>query len=1010
MNEEQPLSDAERDVLTLASIANPLPLDVVKAVIELDDNATSDIVDRLGASGRLDVDRRGLTAADPGAPPARRSMLATRLLDELDKRNAPSVLTAPAAWAAGLSERAFTDYLKAIAESKTDTSMLVDRGIEAGAEFGADPAEIAGLRVLRARSRRNRGESLDAMSDLEAALGHLEGAALVDALAFAGAVEDDMQHPADAERYVAMGMLVAASLGLEDKLGSLATLHGRVLSRVGFSREADDSFDRGLELIGAHGSEVQQFYASLNKAWTAFDRGWMAQAEQGYSAALRDAERIESTVSAADKEIALARAKFGSGDPGGAVAGLERARSVAKTVDAPALEFLATIAEVEGALLYERAADARPAVERLREIVESSFPAWVNRLATLEARVELQAGDRAAARRCVATGLDATPYGANGIRLRSELEAIGLAAAEDWDAKRAAELNDRIIQAGWLGLAAWFMTERAKRDRDPDVGMIAAGMAHRLGNPMLAARAVTVAERWDDPRAGAVAHAVERVARSIPETWRADFTALPFVAPALYRAGQTEHTDDGALIAGLDSALAAAGLSGLDVLSPAQRRAAGLIAAPSKVRSAVRWLAPIIGAAAVAALVAVLLAPEPQEPVVVSQPTPASVPIPTTQPGIGERIIESDDPLFGQSPFSGGESRNSVYDAAIGEPIGIYWSQPVSGFVTEDPVLQGKALYVGTSIGRVYSFDIDNEGSLIFDDDAERIVAPMVVEQVSFDQGGQSRSFVFYGDDDGVLYMRNIDDSRGVAWEADLGSPITGPPLVRTDYVVVATAEGVIYKLAGSNAEALARYPEEGVVEGGLTGSLAAGDGTIYARTDDGRVLLLDEESMTLNCEVAMGAAQAVTDPLLAEGRWFIGTATTAVFSFEDGSCSSGGGIPAYQVDVPIDFSAPVVDGVMWNAADGLLLSINLSDGQLSFTPSNLEATVTSPPVVAGDYVLVGATRSGRHELVWVDRSTGLPVWRFPLDLPLSTRPVVGDGVIIVATDTQLIAIAAPAG
>ena len=200
---EQPLSDTERDVLTLASIANPLPLDVVKAVIGIDDASTSDIVDRLGASGQLDVERRGLTAADPGAPQARRSMLATRLLQELDARNAPAALTAPAAWAAGLSGRAFTDYRAAIADSNADASMLVDRAIEAGEESGADEGEIAGLRVLRARSRRNRGQSLEAMADLEAAFGHLEGAALVDALAFAGTVEDDMQHPADAERYVA---------------------------------------------------------------------------------------------------------------------------------------------------------------------------------------------------------------------------------------------------------------------------------------------------------------------------------------------------------------------------------------------------------------------------------------------------------------------------------------------------------------------------------------------------------------------------------------------------------------------------------------------------------------------------------------------------------------------------------------------------------------------------------------------------------------------------------------
>ncbi len=1011
MRDETSLTDVERDMVTLAAIANPLPLDVIATVLELGDTDTSEIADRLVERGMLEVDRRGVTAKPIDAPGARRAMLASRLVAAFDERNAASDLKAAAAWASGDSARAYAEYRTVIASGGAGIEEL-DRAVEAGQESNAPSTELASLLVARARTHRNRGESAAAMADLETALRDLDGAELVDALGFAGAVEDDLQHPADAERFVAMAMLVAAEMGFQDKLGSLATLHGRVLSRVGFSREADDSFDRGLELVRTHGTDVQQYYASLNQAWTSFDRGWMAKAERGYAAALRDAARIESKVAAADKEIALARARFGAGDPGQAVEGLRRARAVGASTEAPVLDFLATIADVEGALLYERPSDAAAAVERLEVIVEQSFPAWTNRLATLQARVALQAGDRAAARRSVANGLDTTPHGANGARLRAELDVLGMAAAEEWNSRRAAELNDHIIQAGWLGLAAWFMTVRAERDGDPDVAMIAAGMAHRLGNPMQAARAVTVAERWDDPRSDAVANSIERVARSLPEDWGSDFMALPFVAPALYRAGQIDSADEGALIAGLDSALAAAGLAGLDVLSPAQRRAAGLIAAPSKVRSALRWLAPMIGAAAVAALVAVLLQPAPAEPVVVSQPPPASVPIPTTQPGIGERIVPAPDepPLLGQSPFSGGESRNAAFDVAIGEPTGIYWRQPVSGFVTEDPVLQGKALYVGTSIGRVYSFDIANEGSLIFDDDADTIVAPMVVDQVSFDQGGQSRSFVFYGDEDGVLYMRNIDDSRGVAWEADLGSPITGPPLVRTDHVVVSTADGVLWKLAGANADLVQRYPEEGTVEGGLAGALASADGLIYARTDDGRVLLIEEESMTLRCEVSMGAAQAVTDPLLAEGRWFIGTATTAVFSFEAGSCSSGGGIPAFQVDVPIDYSAPVADGIMWNAADGLLLAIDLSDGQLPFTPSNLEATVTSPPVIAGDFVLVGATRSGRHELVGVERSTGLPAWRFPLDLPLSTRPVVGDGVIVVATDTELIAIAAPAG
>lgn len=1008
MQDEPSLSEIERDVVTLASIANPLSMDVIRSVIELDDAETSDIVDRLAGMGAITLERRGVTAEDPGGPPARRSMLASRLLAELDRRQAPTELTAAAAWAAGDASRAYADYRSTISAGASEPELL-DRAVEAGEDSGAPAAEIAGLRVRRAIARRNRGESDAAMADLEASLHYLEGAELVDALAFAGAIQDDLQHPADAERYVAMGMLVAADLGLMDKLGSLATLHGRFLSRVGFSQEADDSFERGLALVGSHGNEVQRFYSELNQAWTSFDRGWMAKAEQGYAGALRDAARIESEVSAADKEVYLARARFGSGDPAEAAEGLARARTVAASTGAPVLEFLATIADVEGALLYERPDDARSSVERLAGIVERSFPAWVNRLATLQARVELQAGDRSAARRAIAIGLEATPHGANGARLRAELEALGLAAADDWDSHRAAELNDRIIQAGWLGLAAWLMIERCRRDGDPEVGMIAAGLAHRLGNPMLAARAVAAAERWDDPRAGAVALAVERVARNLPDEWESDFVVLPFVSPGLYRAGQIEQADDGALIAGLDSALAAAGLSGVDVLSPAQRRAAGLIAAPSRVRSAFRWIAPLVGAAAVAAIVAVLLVPDPVVPDDSATPTTTSVVTTTTLPPPEERLVPGDD-LLGQSAFAGGDLRNPVYDVELGEPIGYYWRQPVSGFVGNDPVLQGKALYVGTSQGFLSAFDVDNTGSVIFEDrQSDAISSSVSVGLVSYDQGGQSRTLVFYGDQSGAFHARNVDDARGQAWPAvDLGSAITGPPLIRTDYVIVATTDGVLYKLEGSTGEEIGRYPAEEPVETGFAEPIAAANGTIYAVTGDGVVKVIDEETLTEICEVTGAAGAAVTNVMIVESQWFFGSATTSLRAFEEGTCSSSP-IPAYQIDVPVSDTPPIQDGVIWAPADGLILSLNLDDGQGTYVPTNLEGTITSPPIVAGQYLLVGVSRSGQNELVAVSTDSGEVAWRFGLPQPLRTRPVVGDGLIVVATDLELIAIAAPA-
>ena len=257
-----------------------------------------------------------------------------------------------------------------------------------------------------------------------------------------------------------------------------------------------------------------------------------------------------------------------------------------------------------------------------------------------------------------------------------------------------------------------------------------------------------------------------------------------------------------------------------------------------------------------------------------------------------------------------------------------------------------------------------------------------------------------------------MDDGRGLAWDTPLDSPITGPPLIREDHLIVATVGGVIYRLSGFDGTVIERTPEENPSEPqvGFEGAMAAADGILYIRTTDGRILLIDEETFEVQCEAAGRVGAAVTDPLIAGDRWFIGTATTAVFAFNKGTCSSVNEQPAYQIDTPIDFSAPIGDGVMWNAADGLLVALNVADGQFAFTAVDLRGTVTSPPIIAGDFALVGVVSAGTHELVAVSRLDGTVQWRFPLGRELSTRPVVGDGLIIVATDTELIAIAAPSG
>ena len=92
-----------------------------------------------------------------------------------------------------------------------------------------------------------------------------------------------------------------------------------------------------------------------------------------------------------------------------------------------------------------------------------------------------------------------------------------------------------------------------------------------------------------------------------------------------------------------------------------------------------------------------------------------------------------------------------------------------------------------------------------------------------------------------------------------------------------------------------------------------------------GVVKVIDEETMTEICEVAAAAAPATTNVLVAEEQWLFGSATTALFSYRDGTCGSSD-IPAYQIDVPITDTPPITDGVIWAPADGLILPIGAAD------------------------------------------------------------------------------------
>lgn len=997
------------EVEAVASIAPPVPVTVVAGILDIPTDDVVTAVEELEAEGRAESSRHGITAWHTELSHARLSGFASKLTAALIERNAPPIQIGRAQLATGESQTAFQTLSAAIGDEAVTAQERFEAtglAIEAGRDARIPMRDLAPLLVARARMLRGRGETDAAVADIDAATPHLTGEALVDAYGFGAALHDDGQHPSDGERTIAMALLVAEREGLQAKAGSLLTFQGRLLARLGFDAETERVFERGMQLVNTHGTDLQRHYAALNQAWTDLDRGWVAKAESRYSAA-RARTADDDLVGKAELDIAIARAKFAAGDAAGASALLDSAETAARQTDAPALRFLSTLARAEGAIIFSQISAAVAAATDLREIVDTSFPAWRNRAATIEARALLLAQRPADAREAIRLGFETTPRGANGLRLRTELEALSLMAAERWDDEAAADTADRLLQGGWLLAAVGLLTERAKRERRPELGRAAAALAHRIGAVPAAAEAIEVANAWDDPASGPIALAVRRVAESVPSDWRESWAARPAITHALATEVTEDAADDDQLLAHLDQVMTDVGLGGVDViLSPAQRRRAGLVTAGSKAMSVGRFIAWVGAAAIVAAVVAIAVRPEPVEVPVTSPATTAATT--TTIPTLLERQVDVEGELSGQMAFAGGESRNAVTEAKVGEPIGIYWRSQLTGFVRTEPVLRGRYLYLGDREGWIYGLDVSLGGSSVFQSQlAGAVDVSVAVEPVSFDQDGQSRTLVFAGDDRGNLLVRNVDDTRGEVFRTNLGSPITGPPLVRAESMIVATADGVLFDLNPVDGTELRRFPAEGAVEGGFSGPLAAADGTIYARTGEGAVLVIDEATFIEICPVFSPSARATTHPVIADGRWYVGSSAGNIRMFNAGSCSDAG-IGSLQIDTPVNHAPVIADGVLWAAADAVLLPLDVESGQGVGFAAPAGGTITAPPVIAGDSVLF-ATDAG--DLVAVARADGTELWRVKFGSLIRTRPIVADGLIIITTDRgDVFALAAPTG
>ena len=535
----------------------------------------------------------------------------------------------------------------------------------------------------------------------------------------------------------------------------------------------------------------------------------MRAAEAGFAHLREEARSLEGEASQADKEAYWARALFGIGRPDLALTAIERAHEMAGSAGAMAPKFIAHLARAEGGLLFENWEQAREGAQAALNVSLSSLPAWENVCRYLLARAMCGLGDLDEGRSQAEAALAATPSGANGTRWRLRIEELQLEVADMWDRRRAEDITDLFLQSRWLGAAVDLMTARAARENDAEVAAEAASLAVQIGNPVQAAKAVRAGKLWRDPLAAPVLSSARALADHCPPDWYPSFLAEPEAAAALAIATEVSDEEMALLREKISQALESAGLSGDTVLSPAQRRTAGLVhRRPARRRNPLAWLAAAVAVAAIATAAALavvnLTAPDP-----IAAPTTTAPPQTTTTLAPKEaRVIPAPESgISGTYAFRGDVGRSGVASGGFREVEGYYWRlRPGGSFVpTTSPVSYGRWVYVVTDENKLYGYELSGGRlNLVIQADNPITATPTIGQPAGSETVDP---LIVFPTNDGVVHAFSAVRTGAGVWAYQTDSTVRAPALVIEQSVFVATTDGRLHAIDLQSGELLWRYP-----------------------------------------------------------------------------------------------------------------------------------------------------------------------------------------------------------
>jgi outer membrane protein assembly factor BamB len=223
---------------------------------------------------------------------------------------------------------------------------------------------------------------------------------------------------------------------------------------------------------------------------------------------------------------------------------------------------------------------------------------------------------------------------------------------------------------------------------------------------------------------------------------------------------------------------------------------------------------------------------------------------------------------------------------------------------------------------------------------------------------GPSQPVAFFGSGQGDLYAVETDDATEY-WSGqdtpNVGSAITSTPAVSNGTVFAGTNNGRVLAWDASTAN----KQWEQSVDGPIYSELAADSGLVYVTTNNGTLHVLDATDGTKQWKAILPVELGASSPTLANNR--VHVAADQVYTFDAGS----------------------------------------SKNQLSST-STFGGTAGSNPVVLNGTSYVG---SADGNLYAYNTSDGSEQWTYPTDGPIAATPALNDSndrIAVPSTDGTL--------